>query len=254
MKHLLYRIFINNFIINFFIRILGLEHAVYHRANPYLTFKPKAALSTQENAGYSNRAEINEVIEKSKSDLLKAVETFCPINGKILDIGCGPGMYLELFKEKNYQLYATDLNKHMIEAARLKVPGANFKTGDILEIKLDEKFNFIYCIGMLVYIPKSGIKKFFSKISSVLETGGIFYLNYPHAISAADVLYNDLIYIKYSPLFIEELARHDFEILKHGQAFDGRKVEAYDKHPYKSLNPMTDRTYKNSYLLIAKKR
>lgn len=247
-------IFINNFISNFFIRMFRLENIIYHGSNPYLTFKTKEDKSTQENAGYSNRPEINEVLEKSKADLELAVTEYCVNENKILDIGCGPAMYLQLFKESSFELYATDINRSMLEEAQKLVPRANFIPGDFMELPLNLKFNFIYCIGVLIYIPKQSIEGFFQKVAEKLETDGILYLNYPHAISWLDTVYNDLTYIQYSPRAIEKFIQPYFTIIKHEHAFDGRKIGSYDDKPYKSLNPNTDRTYKNSYLLIAQKK
>jgi SAM-dependent methyltransferase len=249
-----FKFFLNNFISNFFIRSFGLEKVIYHRTNPYLNFKVDPKSTTQENAGYSDRPEINEVIEKSKEQLQHAVKELCKQESTILDIGCGPGMYLQLFRNKKYTLFATDLNSTMIEASKKIVPEANFFCGNFLDLTFPRRFNFIYCIGMLVYIPRTSIKHFIHKLYSSLEDGGILYLNYPHALSFSDTLYHDLTYINYSPSFIDKIVRPYFDILKHEHAFDGRKIGSYDKQPYKSLNPATDRTYKNSYLLIAKKR
>lgn len=253
MRQLFFRIFVNNFITNFFIRAFGLEKAVYHSSNPYLSFNASEIRSTQENAGYSNRPEINEVLNRSKNDLRSAVNEFCTEDGRILDIGCGPGMYLELFKDSPYKLYATDINDSMLAYAKKNVPQANCMRGNFLDIQLTLTFNFIYCIGVLIYIPKQNIKEFFKKIYDSLEPEGIFYLNYPHALSWLDTVYQDLTYIQYSPLEVERIAGSYFKILKHEHAFDARKIGAYDTQPYKSLNPNTHRTYKNSYLLIVKK-
>lgn len=222
--------------------------------NPYLSYVPSSEKTTQENAGYSNRPEINEVIDKSKKDLMDSIATHCHENNRILDVGCGPGMYLSLLKDKGYELTAIDINSAMIEASKKLIPNVDYRTGDLLELELKNNFNFIYCIGMLVYIPKNKIQRFIEKIYYLLAPKGILYLNYPHAISKLDTLYNDLTYIKYSPQFIEKIIEPYFNILKHEQAFDGRKVTSYDQKPYLSLNENTDRTYKNSYLLVAQKK
>lgn len=248
------QLFLNNFVINCIIRLAGLEALIYHQLNPYIKLVPSENKSTQENAGYSNRPEINEVLEKSKSDLLQVADLYCKKNEAILDIGCGPGMYLQQFKEKNYQLTGTDLNPNMINLCKKNVPEALYCIGDFMSIEFKTPFKFIYCIGMLIYIPKYQIEHFIKKVYSLLDDKGIFYLNYPHAISLLDTWYNDLTYIRYSPQFIEKIIAPYFTIIKHEQAFDGRKIVNYDKQPYKSLNPATDRTYKNSYLLIAQKK
>src|ERR1043166_4230210 len=135
MKHFFFRLFVNNAFSNFFIRTFGFEKLIYQRFNPYLYYKADANISAQENAGYSNRPEINEVISKSKDDLEHAVAELCKQDASILDIGCGPGMYLKLFKDKKYSLSAIDLNASMLEAARKNVPEANFICGNFIDLK-----------------------------------------------------------------------------------------------------------------------
>lgn len=238
---------------NFFIRKLHFEKLIYNNSNPYLKFNTTNEKSTQQNAGYSERPEINEVLEKSKRDLYSAVNASIKANSSVLDVGCGPGMYLSLFKESNYHLFGTDINESMLEVCKKNVPQATYFHGNFMNIEFNRNFDFIYCIGVLIYIPTYDIQGFFKKIHSLLNNNGILYLNYPHAISWLDTVYNDLTYIQYSPEYIESIVTPYFKIIKHEHAFDGRIIKKYDKEPYKSLNPVTDRTYKNSYLLIAKK-
>ncbi len=253
LQRLIFQIFLNNFIVNGVMRFIGLENKVFYKKNPYLSFELAQAKSTQENAGYSDRPEINEVLKKSKADLLKAVSDFCAPDGKIFDLGCGPGMYLGYFKATSYQLFAIDISEVMISEAKKNVPKAQFFQGDFIKLQIDKRFNFMYCMGVLIYIPPHSIKDFFKKVYDSLEPNGIFYLNYPHATSWLDTVYNDITYIQYSPKAIEKIIAPYFKIIKHEQAFDGKKVGAYDKNPYKSSNPQYSRTYKNSYVLVAQK-
>ncbi len=254
MKNLFFKIFINNSISNFFIRVLKLEKVIYDTKKTYIHFKTNTAKSIQENAGYSNREDINEVLDKSKQDLRNAIHLNVKENAIILDIGCGPGMYLNLLKENLYQLHATDINESMISEAKKNVPQATYYTGNFIDITINQKFDFIYCIGVLIYIGRNDLDVFIKKVYNLLNDGGTFYLNYPHAITLGDLYYSDLTYIQYSPKLIGKLIHPYFNIQVHHHAFDGRKVDNYDKTPYKSLNPNTNRTYKNSYLLIAKKK
>lgn len=244
----------NNVIVNNVLVAFRIDRMFSQRGNPYIRFTPSPTRSVQENAGYSNRQEINEVLERSKQDLMNAVTLFTKPGDKLLDVGCGPGMYLSLFREAGYALYATDINPGMIELAKQQVPKAIFTCGDILEIEMKTRFRFIYCIGMLIYVPPSQLRPFLVKLHSWLEDDGVLYLNYPHAISRWDVLFRDITYVQYSPSHLAKMASNYFNILEHRHAFDGREVTDYDRTPYKSLNPHTHRTYKNSYLLIAKKK
>ena len=244
----------NNVVVNNVLIALGMAPYFSRRGNPYTTYVPADGKSVQENAGYSNREEINQVLAKSKKDLLLTAQTQLKAGAKILDIGCGPGMYLSLFKDGPYELHATDINSGMLALARKEVPQAAFYEGDIHDLSIGQSFDMVYCIGVLIYIPPSGLKAFIEKTASLLNDGGILYLNFPHAISVWDSWYKDITYVQYSPAHLRKLLAPYFEIIADHHAFDNRRIEAYDKAPYKSLNPDTHRTYKNSYLLVAKKK
>lgn len=250
----IYNLLSNNIILNNLLILFKLDAKWSNRKKSYVHFKLNQSKSIQENAGYSNREEINEVLNKSKSNLLKLIQEKTLTNSSILDIGCGPGMYLSLLKDNSYNLHATDINQSMIDEAKKNVPNATYYTGNFIDINIHQKFDFIYCIGVLIYISRNDLDVFIKKTYDLLNNGGILYLNYPHAISVGDLLYKDLTYIQYSPKLIEKLINPYFTIIQHQHAFDGRIVEIYDKKPYKNLNPNTNRTYKNSYLLIAKKK
>lgn len=253
-KQIVFRILINNFIMNALFRIAGIDRWIYGSKNPYLSFRPSETKSVQENAGYSDRPEINEVLRKSKRDLLDTVESFCHEGDKLLDVGCGPGFYLDLFSNSKWITHATDINPDMLANARNHTSVSETFCGSYIHIHIPFKYKLIYCIGVLVYIPPYDLKAFFGKLYDNLEDGGVLYLNYPHALSWLDVVYNDMTYVQYSPNVIEQELKDKFDIVKHEHAFDGRTIGSYDEAPYQSLNPNTNRTYKNSYLLIAKKK
>lgn len=244
----------NNVVVNNILIALGKDRYLSRRGNPYTTYVPAGSKSVQENAGYSNREEINQVLARSKKDLLLTAQTQLKAQAKILDIGCGPGMYLSLFKDGPYELHATDINAGMLALAKKEVPQAVFYEGDINDIAISETFDLIYCIGVLIYIPPSGLRAFIEKIVSLLSDEGILYLNFPHAISVWDSWYRDITYVQYSPSHVRKVLAPYFEIVADHHAFDNRRIDRYDQTPYKSLNPDTHRTYKNSYLLIAKKK
>lgn len=244
----------NNVVVNNVLIALDKDRYFSQRGNPYTTYVPAGSKSIQENAGYSNREEINQVLAKSKKDLLLTAQTQLNPQAKILDIGCGPGMYLSLFKDTSYELHATDINAGMLALAKKEVPRATFYEGDINDLVIRETFDMVYCIGVLIYIPPSRLQPFLAKIVSLLKDEGILYLNFPHAISIWDSWYKDITYVQYSPSQLRKLLSPYFEILADHHAFDDRRIEGYDKAPYKSLNPDTHRTYKNSYLLVAKKK
>lgn len=243
----------HNCVFNCILIATGLEKRFRNSRNPYLSFRIDNSKSIQENAGYSKRAEIDEVLAKSKSDLTDCVCDRVETGGSIFDIGCGPGMYLSMFAER-FELTALDINAEMVRMARQQVPNATFHVGDFLESNIPGRFDFVYCIGVLVYVPRVDLRRMFDKVHELLVPGGTFYLNYPHAISLGDVFYRDLTYIQYSPNVVQRAARRLFEVELHEHGFDGRRIAMYDRAPYVSLNSQTTKTYKNSSRLVCRKR
>jgi SAM-dependent methyltransferase len=227
---------------------------LYRSLNPYVKFSPSSDKSVQENAGYSDRPEINEVLDKSAHDLLTAIGKYCKPGDRLLDVGCGPGYYIDRLPRGLYNVTASDLNPGMLDIVKKNHSDVEVVAGNFLDAPVAGHFRFIYCIGLLVYVPVPMLKGFIRRVNDLLEPGGVFYLNYPHALSRFHVLMPDPAYVQYSPEVIEKEIEPYFHLVHHAHAVDGRVVRSFDRRPYKSLNPATNRTYKNSYLLIARKK
>jgi len=248
----MFSFFFNNIILNNVFIWLKAEKYLKHFNHPYLKFKADRNKTLQETAGFSNRPEINEALAAIHTQLINTAKKYLPVHSKVLDIGCGPGLYLKDF-DSTSELVGIDINADMIRIASVEVPHAKFYCGDFMKITPNEKYHLIYSIGMLIYIARNDLEIFFEKIYHSLLPGGILFLSYPHAISKKDLYYPDLSYIQYSPALIEKIASEKFLIIEHYHSFDRRKIGNYDTRPYKSDNPLIPRTYKNSYLLIAQK-
>lgn len=79
--------------------------------------------------------------------------------GKILDIGCGPGIITEEIINKNYDYFGIDISPEMIEEARRKFSDyifsskINLSVGDITKIDFpDTYFDGITCMGLFEYL------------------------------------------------------------------------------------------------------
>jgi ubiquinone/menaquinone biosynthesis C-methylase UbiE len=104
----------------------------------------------------------------------------------ILDVGCGPGFFLEVFAEKtgsNGKVIEADLQEEMLEIVRKKTKGKNFENRIIFHkcgkdsIGIDLKADFVNAFYMVHEVPDS--KKLIKEIYSVLTEGGIFFLTEP---------------------------------------------------------------------------
>ena len=249
---------INNVAINNLAIRLRLERRLKDLQHPYRRFVPRSTKSHQENAGFSDRPEINQALTRTHADLAQVAKLAVGDRGarplaRVLDIGCGPGLYLRDFPVDQYSVTGIDINPGMCQLARASVPHATILEGDFTEVQTGGDFDLIYSIGVFIYICRMDVDRFFAKVHRSLRIGGMFFLNYQHALSLWDLAYPDLTYIQYSPVFVERIAKRYLEVVDHRHAFDDRRIGLYDGSPHKSSNPNTDKTFLNSSILIARR-
>ncbi len=103
-------------------------------------------------------------------------------NRKILDAGCGPGLYSILSAENN-EVTALDLSKDALKIAQKEAEKAgvkiSFKEGDVRKLPFDDNsFDIIISAGVMEHLPD--IEKAISEASRVLKTGGFLIGNVPY--------------------------------------------------------------------------
>lgn len=66
------------------------------------------------------------------------------ISGKkrVLDVGCGTGIHMQLLEEMGYQVDGLDLNKGMLDIARTRTKGNLFQ-GNLLNFEVHQKYDAI---------------------------------------------------------------------------------------------------------------
>jgi SAM-dependent methyltransferase len=240
--------FMNNIVVNRFLILAGKDNFIKKYTNNWSRVRINKSKSLQENVGFSHSAEVDQAVKKIHDYVTEAAAGLPP-EKKILDIGCGVGLYLRDFE--NARLYGTDLSEDFLAQCRQLVPQATLVRGDYLDIKFEKKFfDMIYSISVIEYIPPSGIRGFFEKIHSELTDNGVMLIQYPHALSVWDKLYSDLSYVSYLPGHLEKLIEGKFSIIKHEHSFDGRKIKGIDAKRY---GDGESRNFCNGMILVAKK-
>ena len=101
-------------------------------------------------------------------------------NNKILEIGCGEGRDAIFLLNDGYNVIATDCSKEGInkcnDLSKNKYTN-NFKQLDVINDKLDEKFDFIYSISVLnTLIDDNHRQKFLRFIKSHLTDNGLAFI------------------------------------------------------------------------------
>lgn len=105
---------------------------------------------------------------------IEFIKKYTKTNDKVLDIGCGNGRLLELFKNKNINYTGIDSSKKLIRLAKEKYPNHSFFRENALDLPFaDNSFNIVYSVAVLHHIPSKELqKKFVNEISKVLKKDG----------------------------------------------------------------------------------
>lgn len=120
-------------------------------------------------------------------------------SGKVLDIGCGPGIITTELLNKNLIVFNTDISAEMLKESRHSVrelqnsENAFFVVSDATQICcVDKAMDMVLCVGVVCYIED--YNKLLDEINRVLNVGGksiiqIDYIRFPKLYSGLVPLY-----------------------------------------------------------------
>ncbi len=118
---------------------------------------------------------------------------FLPAGSKVLDIGCGSGIYVERLSKMGFDVTGIDLTEEMLTATRNRLglsgnesPGVHLYKGDVEHIpQPDNEFDLVICIGVLGYLLSD--EKAQTEIRRVLKPGAPLLLNVRNAYCLTDI-------------------------------------------------------------------
>ncbi|MDI5950279.1 class I SAM-dependent methyltransferase [Flavobacterium yafengii] len=132
----------------------------------------------------------------SEFDLIPEIFEFTKLikqNGRILDLGCGPGHHSKYFSNLDFKVTGIDLSSEMIKLAKKEFADVNFKVMDILDLDFEKNsFDGIWASASLLHIPKNHIKLILNKIKDALINDGILYISLKEGKGSE--LFNDIRY------------------------------------------------------------
>ena len=98
---------------------------------------------------------------------------------KVLDYGCGSGIYLKLLKERGANIKGFDISEEMLKIAKKNNLGVELKQGSGYHIPFKEKFDII--LSSLVVHYMNDWDKIFKEMARVLNKGGeiVFFTGNP---------------------------------------------------------------------------
>ena len=122
----------------------------------------------------------NAMRNREKNNLeLDYFAKLLPINGHVLDAGCGAGEPVAKYLvEHGFQVTGIDLSPNILEIAKKQVPGANFLEGDMTHLNFsDQFFDGVVSLYAIWHISKHKHGLVFENFYRVLKPNGILFFN-----------------------------------------------------------------------------
>ncbi len=125
---------------------------------------------------YSRGGTISSITIKRYNELLDELEIYRNTNN-LLDVGCGDGYFLEVAKERGWNVYGTEFSDEAIDVCKQK--GITIHQGVLNSQNYNGiKFDIISSFEVIEHInnPREEIKN----ISDLLRVNGVFYVTTPN--------------------------------------------------------------------------
>ena len=98
-------------------------------------------------------------------------------HGPVCELGCGPGHVARYLHDRRVDIFGLDLSPGMLEEARKRNPGMEFRQGNMLALDApDSSWAGAVAFYSIIHIPKEEIPRAFSEIRRALRPGGLFFL------------------------------------------------------------------------------
>lgn len=137
----------------------------------------------------------NRLLIRRKDYAFTMLDTVPNIKKSIaLDIGCGPGAYVEELMKRGFETFAMDIAQEMLNVCktRLNIPDSvfqnNFRQADIEHVPFDDNtFDVVVCVGVLGNLFSDD--KALSEMFRILKPGGVLLLAVENMFSLSNVDY-----------------------------------------------------------------
>ncbi|KAF5437527.1 SAM-dependent methyltransferase [Candidatus Methanophagaceae archaeon] len=141
---------------------------------------------------FENTAEDTGLLLKERRPLwrrwLKIIQTY-KATGKLLDVGCGPGFFLE-YAERNYEVYGIDISEYAVRAAKQRTQTAKLAVGDATDLDYkNDYFDIVTCFDLLEHLPEPEFAV--QEFHRILKRDGILVLRVPNTDSIGAKMKNE---------------------------------------------------------------
>jgi 2-polyprenyl-3-methyl-5-hydroxy-6-metoxy-1,4-benzoquinol methylase len=114
---------------------------------------------------------------------LHEIGQYLPARGRILDVGCGFGLFSLFYAMLRPQatLHGIDLNPRRIAhaqraALKLGLTNATYRTGSAVDLQLLDSYDAVYMLDIVHHIPREAVQPLIRSVHSALPSGGVLLI------------------------------------------------------------------------------
>ena len=172
--------------------------------------------------------------------LLRRFALSLPQQGRVLDLGCGPGhIAAYLAGEGSRAVCGIDLSPAMVQEARRRYPEIAFDAGDMLALPLaDASLTGIVAMYAIVNLERAALPAAFAEMHRVLQPGGRLLLSFHIGDETVhrEELFGEAISLDFHFLQPQEVAK---QLGQAGFAIE----EIVEREPYPEVEYQSRRAY-----------
>ena len=123
---------------------------------------------------YDTKRRSEKIIYNEYNEMPATLSLLRKIKGKkILDLGCGTGIYAKILKRRGAVVSGIDISPKMIELAKQNVKGVDFRVGTAYNLPY-KSGTFDIVVASLVVHYFTNMNRAFREIKRVLKRNGVF--------------------------------------------------------------------------------
>ena len=133
----------------------------------------------QDDLAYVHHVGFRDVVDGAAPFLIEQLRSALPAGGRVLDIGCGGGLFLKALAEAGFHGIGVDPSPAMIAFASDEAPDADLICGSAYDVELPD-MDAVTALGEgLGYLDPGGdqtppLERLIGEIGAKLPTGGLF--------------------------------------------------------------------------------